>query len=37
MRMIKKLSHEIKGNIYEAKEKIETAYKLRDTDRTIAD
>ena len=37
MRMIKKLSHEIKGNIYGAKEKIETAYKLRDTDRAIAD
>ena len=37
MRMIKKLSHEIKGNIHEAREKIEIAYKLRETDRSAAD
>lgn len=37
MKMIKQLSHEIKHNIHEAREKIEIAYKLRDTDKTAAD
>ena len=37
MRMIKKLSEEIKHNIHEAREKIEIAYRLRDTDRAAAD
>lgn len=37
MKMIKKLSDEIRGNIHEAKEKITTAYKLRDLDKSVAD
>ena len=37
MRMIKKLSEDIRENIHEAKEKIMTAYKLRDEDKSIAD
>ena len=37
MKMIKQLSHEIKHNIHEAREKIETAYKLRDIDKAAAD
>lgn len=37
MRMIKKLSAEIKGNIGEAREKIKTAYELRDKDKAAAD
>ena len=37
MKMIKRLSHEIKHNIHEAREKIEEAYKLRDTDKSVAD
>lgn len=37
MRMIKKLSEEIKGNIHEARNKIGEAYKLRDTDKAVAD
>ena len=37
MKMIKQLSHEIKHNIHEAREKIEMAYKLRDADKAAAD
>lgn len=37
MRMIKRLTEEIRGNIDEAEEKIKTAYKLRETDRQTAD
>lgn len=37
MRMIKRLSDEMWGNIHEAKEKIMQAYKLRDEDKAIAD
>ena len=37
MKMIKQLSEEIKHNIHEAREKIEMAYKLRDTDKAAAD
>lgn len=37
MRMIKQLCCEIKGNICEAKDKICTAYKLRDRDKAAAD
>ena len=37
MKLIKRLSEEIKGNIHEAEEKIKIAYKLRDTDKAIAD
>lgn len=37
MRMIKQLCYEIKGNICEAREKICTAYKLRDKDKGAAD
>lgn len=37
MRMIKMLSEEIKGNICEAREKICTAYKLREKDKAVAD
>lgn len=37
MKMIKMLSEEIKGNICEAREKIGTAYKLRDKDKAAAD
>ena len=37
MKMIKMLSEEIKGNICEAREKICTAYKLRDNDKAVAD
>lgn len=37
MKMIKMISEEIKGNICEAREKIGTAYKLRDKDKAAAD
>ena len=37
MRMIKMLSEEIKGNICEAREKICTAYKLKEKDKAVAD
>ena len=37
MKMIKMLSEDIRGNIHEAKEKIKTAYRLRDTDKAVAD
>ena len=37
MRMIKRLTTEIRQNIHEAREKICTAYKLRDKDKGIAD
>lgn len=37
MRMIKKLSDDIRENIHEAKEKIMTAYKLKDEDKAVAD
>ena len=37
MKMIKMLSEEIKGNICEAREKICTAYKLREKDKAAAD
>ena len=37
MRMIKKVSDAIRGNIHEAKEKINMAYHLRDTDKAVAD
>lgn len=37
MRMIKQLCCEIKGNICEAREKICTAYKLREKDKAVAD
>lgn len=37
MRMIKQLSEEIKGNICEAREKIRTAYELKDKNKTAAD
>lgn len=37
MKMIKKLTEEIKGNIREAEEKIMTAYKMRDVDKAVAD
>lgn len=37
MRMIKMLSEGIKGNICEAREKICTAYKLKDKDKAVAD
>lgn len=37
MRIIKKLSDEIKGNIHEAESKIKTAYKMRETDKAVAD
>ena len=37
MRMIKRLSDEIRQNIHEAREKIRTAYNLREKDRTSAD
>ena len=37
MRMIKKVSDAIRGNIHEAKEKIEMAYRLRDEDKAVAD
>lgn len=37
MRMIKQLCYEIKGNICEAREKICTAYKLREKDKPLAD
>ena len=37
MKMIKMLSEEIKGNICEAREKICTAYKLREKDKSLAD
>lgn len=37
MKMIKKLSDEIKHNIHEAKEKIHEAYRLKDKDKSVAD
>lgn len=37
MKLIKMLSEDIKGNIHEAEEKIKTAYKMRDTDKAVAD
>ena len=37
MRMIKRLSDEIRQNIHEAREKIRTAYDLREKDRASAD
>lgn len=37
MRMIKKLSDDMWGNIHEAKDKIREAYKLRDADKGAAD
>ena len=37
MKMIKMISEEIKGNICEAREKICTAYKLREKDKAAAD
>ena len=37
MRMIKRLSDEIRQNIHEAREKIRTAYDLREKDRSSAD
>ena len=37
MRIIKQVCCEIKGNICEAREKICTAYKLRDNDKAVAD
>ena len=37
MKMIKMISEEIKGNICEAREKICTAYKLREKDKAVAD
>lgn len=37
MKMIKKLTEEIKGNIREAEEKIMMAYKMRDVDKAVAD
>lgn len=37
MRIIKQVCCEIKGNICEAREKICTAYKLRDKDKAVAD
>lgn len=37
MRMIKQLCYEINGNICEAREKICTAYKLREKDKALAD
>ena len=37
MRMIKKVSDAIRGNIHEAKEKINMAYRLRDEDKAVAD
>lgn len=37
MKMIKKISAEIKGNIGEAREKIRTAYELKDKDKAAAD
>jgi hypothetical protein len=37
MRMIKKVSDAIRHNIFEAKEKIGMAYRLRDEDKAVAD
>ena len=37
MRMIKKISDDIRGNIHEARDKINMAYKLREEDRAAAD
>ena len=37
MRMIKKLSHDIRENIHEAREKIGEAYRLHDSDKAAAD
>ena len=37
MRMIKKVSDAIRGNIHEAREKIEMAYRLYEEDRNVAD
>ena len=37
MKMIKMLSEDIRENIHEAEEKIQTAYKLREKDRAVAD
>lgn len=37
MKMIKMLSEDIRGNIHEAEEKIKTAYKLREKDKSLAD
>ena len=37
MKMIKHLSDEIRHNIHEAREKIGTAYQLKDKDRGVAD
>ena len=37
MRIIKVLSDEIRHNIHEAREKIVHAYKLRETDKSVAD
>jgi hypothetical protein len=37
MWMIKKVSDEIRGNIHEAREKINKAYKLRDENRSVAE
>lgn len=37
MKMIKKLSDDMWGNIHEAKDKIKEAYKLREVDKGVAD
>jgi len=37
MRMIKKVSDEIRHNIFEAKDKIGMAYRLHDEDKAVAD
>ena len=37
MRMIKKVSDAIRGNIREAREKIEMAYRMHDEDKGVAD
>lgn len=37
MRMIKKVSDDIRENIHEAKEKINMAYRLREEDKAVAD
>ena len=37
MKLIKMLSEDIKENIHEAEEKIKMAYKMRDTDKAVAD
>lgn len=37
MKIIKRVSDEIRGNIHEAREKINTAYLMRETDKAVAD